>query len=133
MCSSSAPPVGKKLSFTPLALATSIAALALSAPKVPHMSSMVIATRGLVVGPVRIHGGNGRQQALQRATRRDRRHRRRGWRDRRLRAAAGGPASATQPELRRGRGRTDEARLREELPARELGPVTLDARVGTPR
>ncbi len=64
MCSSSAPPVGKKLSFTPLALATSIAAFALSAPNVPHMSSMVIATRGLFVGPVRIHGGSGARRRL---------------------------------------------------------------------
>src|SRR3954465_7144077 len=59
MWSPSAPPVGKKLSFTPLALATSIAALALSAPKVPHMSSMLMATGGLGVGPLWIQGGNG--------------------------------------------------------------------------
>src|SRR3954468_4880810 len=59
MWSSIAPPVGKKVSFTPFALATSIAALALSAPNVPHMSSMVMATRGFVVGPLWIHGGNG--------------------------------------------------------------------------
>ena len=52
-------PVGKNDSFTPFALATSIAALALSAPKVPHMSSIVMATRARVAGPVRIHGGSG--------------------------------------------------------------------------
>src|SRR5690242_19468350 len=59
MCSSSAPPVGKNVRFTPLALTTSIAALALSAPNVPHMASTGSETRALLAGPLRNEGGGG--------------------------------------------------------------------------
>ena len=112
--------MGKKLSFTPLALATSIAAFALSAPNVPHMSSMVIATRGLFVGPVRIHGGSGVRRRL--SARRAAIGGTVGVGGEIAPPAVAGAARAQHPELRRGRDRTGEARFREELSSRDLGP-----------
>ena len=121
--------MGKKLSFTFLALATFIAASALSAPKVPHMSSMVMATRAVVGRPVADPLRERGQQPLERVARRDRREVGVGGRTDRATAV---PPLREQPELR-----GDDGTPGEPTPARncrrEIDAATATTRVGTPR